>query len=214
MRGRRRRHRRRRRDRVLGRRHLQLVRSAHRSSGRSTGCAHRRLASVSFFAGARHPNASVGETAMAARARAPRRRSRPDRYATCSSTIGSPTTSGRTSCSTPTSASARHVDHVETAFSFRTRVLDYLWAGLPTVTTAGRHARGGDRSGRGGDRGRRPRTPDALDGRAASRLLADDALREAAAGAAARRVARRTGGRRCCSRWSTSAPTRSAAPTS
>jgi hypothetical protein len=30
-----------------------------------------------------------------------------------------------------------HLDHVETAFSFRTRVLDYLWASLPVVTTSG-----------------------------------------------------------------------------
>lgn len=30
-----------------------------------------------------------------------------------------------------------HLDHVETAFSFRTRILDYLWAGLPVVGTAG-----------------------------------------------------------------------------
>jgi glycosyltransferase involved in cell wall biosynthesis len=30
-----------------------------------------------------------------------------------------------------------HLDHVETAFSFRTRILDYLWAGLPVVATAG-----------------------------------------------------------------------------
>ena len=30
-----------------------------------------------------------------------------------------------------------HLDHVETAFSFRTRVLDYLWAGLPVVSTGG-----------------------------------------------------------------------------
>ncbi len=30
-----------------------------------------------------------------------------------------------------------HLDHVETAFSFRTRVLDYLWAGLPVLTTEG-----------------------------------------------------------------------------
>jgi glycosyltransferase involved in cell wall biosynthesis len=30
-----------------------------------------------------------------------------------------------------------HLDHVETAFSFRTRILDYLWAGLPIVATAG-----------------------------------------------------------------------------
>ena len=30
-----------------------------------------------------------------------------------------------------------HLDHVETQFSFRTRVLDYVWAGLPVVTTRG-----------------------------------------------------------------------------
>jgi hypothetical protein len=30
-----------------------------------------------------------------------------------------------------------HYEHVETTFAFRTRVLDYLWAGLPIVTTAG-----------------------------------------------------------------------------
>ncbi|WP_350347318.1 glycosyltransferase [Agromyces sp. G08B096] len=30
-----------------------------------------------------------------------------------------------------------HFDHLETAFSFRTRILDYLWAGLPIVATDG-----------------------------------------------------------------------------
>ena len=30
-----------------------------------------------------------------------------------------------------------HLDHVETEFSFRTRILDYLWAGLPVVATRG-----------------------------------------------------------------------------
>lgn len=30
-----------------------------------------------------------------------------------------------------------HFEHVETLFAFRTRVLDYLWAGLPIVTTDG-----------------------------------------------------------------------------
>jgi GT2 family glycosyltransferase/glycosyltransferase involved in cell wall biosynthesis len=30
-----------------------------------------------------------------------------------------------------------HFDHVETAFSFRTRILDYLWASLPIVATDG-----------------------------------------------------------------------------
>ena len=30
-----------------------------------------------------------------------------------------------------------HLDHVETAFSFRTRILDYLWTSLPIVATSG-----------------------------------------------------------------------------
>ena len=30
-----------------------------------------------------------------------------------------------------------HFDHLETSFSFRTRILDYLWAGLPIVSTDG-----------------------------------------------------------------------------
>ncbi len=30
-----------------------------------------------------------------------------------------------------------HLDHLETRFSFRTRLLDYIWAGLPIVTTTG-----------------------------------------------------------------------------
>jgi glycosyltransferase involved in cell wall biosynthesis len=30
-----------------------------------------------------------------------------------------------------------HFEHIETTFSFRTRILDYLWAGLPIVATAG-----------------------------------------------------------------------------
>ena len=30
-----------------------------------------------------------------------------------------------------------HLAHLETRFSFRTRILDYLWAGLPTVLTGG-----------------------------------------------------------------------------
>lgn len=30
-----------------------------------------------------------------------------------------------------------HLDHIETTFSFRTRILDYIWAGLPIVATSG-----------------------------------------------------------------------------
>jgi hypothetical protein len=32
-----------------------------------------------------------------------------------------------------------HLDHVETTFAFRTRILDYFWAGLPVVCSAGDH---------------------------------------------------------------------------
>lgn len=32
-----------------------------------------------------------------------------------------------------------HYSHIETTFSFRTRILDYLWAGLPMVVTDGDH---------------------------------------------------------------------------
>lgn len=34
-------------------------------------------------------------------------------------------------------AVSTHHDHLETEFAFRTRVLDYLWCGLPVVTTEG-----------------------------------------------------------------------------
>ena len=34
-------------------------------------------------------------------------------------------------------AVSTHLDHIETRYSFRSRVLDYLWAGRPMVLTAG-----------------------------------------------------------------------------
>lgn len=34
-------------------------------------------------------------------------------------------------------AVSTHRDHIESSYSFRTRILDYLWAGRPIVTTAG-----------------------------------------------------------------------------
>jgi glycosyltransferase involved in cell wall biosynthesis len=34
-------------------------------------------------------------------------------------------------------AVSTHLDHIETRYSFRSRVLDYLWAGLPMVLTEG-----------------------------------------------------------------------------
>jgi GT2 family glycosyltransferase/glycosyltransferase involved in cell wall biosynthesis len=70
-----------------------------------------------------------------------------------------------------------HLEHVETAFSFRTRVLDYLWASLPVVTTDGDAlselvvARGAGLTVPAGD-------VDALED-ALFRLLDDDELRDA-----------------------------------
>lgn len=89
-----------------------------------------------FFAGARHPNPDVGETAMAREARA------------LSDRLG--LTGGHVFFHDWVEYDQRarylmeadigvstHIEHVETAFSFRTRILDYFWASLPVVTTAG-----------------------------------------------------------------------------
>jgi glycosyltransferase involved in cell wall biosynthesis len=77
-----------------------------------------------------------------------------------------------------------HHDHVETAFSFRTRVLDYFWAGLPVVTTRGDaladviEAAGAGRTVEPGDV--------AGLALAINELLDDEAARAAAAAASAR----------------------------
>ena len=89
-----------------------------------------------FFAGSRHPNPNVGETTMAVRARA------------LSDELGLTGThvffhdwidyhERENFLLEADIGVSTHVEHIETAFSFRTRVLDYLWAGLPVVTTRG-----------------------------------------------------------------------------
>ena len=124
-------HRSRRQGRALGRRHLQLVRPADaRPRDRQVAPARcPKCACSSWACSTRIPTCPTMR--MALRDAAARRRSSVSRTSTCSSTrAGSTTTIGRTTCSTPTSASSTHLDHVETAFSFRTRILDYLWASL------------------------------------------------------------------------------------
>jgi glycosyltransferase involved in cell wall biosynthesis len=79
-----------------------------------------------------------------------------------------------------------HLDHVETAFSFRTRVLDYLWAGLPIVCTAG-DAMGEMVTDHGLGAAVAADDVDAL-ARALDDLLGDDAARAEAA-AAVRKIA-------------------------
>jgi glycosyltransferase involved in cell wall biosynthesis len=136
-----------------------------------------------FFAGARHPNPDVGETTTAARARA------------LSDELGltgvhvffhdwvdySERENVLTEADIGVSA---HVEHVETAYSFRTRVLDYLWAGLPVVTTRGDTLAGAIET-EGAGTAVPPGDVAAL-ASALERLLGDEAARAAAAEASAR----------------------------
>lgn len=71
-----------------------------------------------------------------------------------------------------------HRDHLEARFSFRTRILDYLWAGLPVVTSSGDAL--GDLVGRRG-LGRAVAPGDAEGFAAACAALLDDAEERSAA---------------------------------
>jgi glycosyltransferase involved in cell wall biosynthesis len=79
-----------------------------------------------------------------------------------------------------------HRGHLETEFSFRTRLVDYLWCGLPVVATAGDDL--GELIASAGA-GRLAQEGDVDDFAAALAGFLDDAERRAAAGAAARTLA-------------------------
>ena len=104
-----------------------------------------------------------------------------------------------------------HHEHLEARFSFRTRVLDYLWAGLPMVLTQGRLDGRAGRAARASAPPSTPRTTPAS--RAACAELLDDADRQRRHG---RRVPRgapsRSAGRRRRARSSTSASTIASGP--
>ena len=95
-----------------------------------------------------------------------------------------------------------HHEHLETRFSFRTRVLDYLWAGLPMVLT------NGDSMAELAERRDLGITVDAEDdegfARACAELL-DDAERLQATAARVRGRPPRSAGSRRRVRWSSSA---------
>ena len=120
---------------AVGRRHLGLARRPDRDPRRRAPARRRR---------ARLPGRQAPGAARARRARRGRaRRSRSPASsasrarAWCSTTTGCPTRSAARGCSRPTSASRAHPAHLETRFAYRTRIADYLWAGLPVVTSAG-----------------------------------------------------------------------------
>jgi len=89
-----------------------------------------------FFLGVRHPNPIVPEMA---RVRQARQRSRElgilDKHVFFNEWV--PYKERQNYLLEADVGVSMHVDQVETRFSFRTRVLDYIWAGLPMVLTAG-----------------------------------------------------------------------------
>jgi len=76
-----------------------------------------------------------------------------------------------------------HHDHLEARFAYRTRLLDHLWAGLPSVVTGG-DALGDEIAARGAGRSVAPGDPAAFAGACAA-LLADPAPARVAARAMA-----------------------------
>jgi glycosyltransferase involved in cell wall biosynthesis len=90
-----------------------------------------------FFMGMRHPHPDVPEMAMAVRARAlAHELDLVDTYVFFND--GWVPYDERIAYLLDADVGVTtHLDHVETEFSYRTRILDYLWATLPVVTTAG-----------------------------------------------------------------------------
>jgi GT2 family glycosyltransferase/glycosyltransferase involved in cell wall biosynthesis len=90
-----------------------------------------------LFLGMRHPNPDVGEMDMAGRTRA-----LADRLGLTGTHVffnetWVPYEERQNWLLDADCGVTTHYEHVETTFAFRTRVLDYLWAGLPIVTTTG-----------------------------------------------------------------------------
>jgi glycosyltransferase involved in cell wall biosynthesis len=89
------------------------------------------------FMGLKHPNPEIPEMAMAARAvKLARDLKVEGRQVFFNHGWVSYDERQSYLCEADAGVSA-HFDSIETRFSFRTRVLDYLWAGLPVLTTEG-----------------------------------------------------------------------------
>lgn len=90
-----------------------------------------------FFLGMKHPNPDVPEMGMAGQTRAlANRLGLTDKFAFFNETWV-PYGERQNYLLDADCGVTSHFEHVETTLAFRTRVLDYLWSGLPVVTTDG-----------------------------------------------------------------------------
>jgi glycosyltransferase involved in cell wall biosynthesis len=90
-----------------------------------------------FFLGVRHPNPLIEEMEMARRARELAAELGLTDRCVFFNTEWVPYEERQAYLLEADLGVSTHFDNVETRFSFRTRVLDYLWAGLPIVSTRG-----------------------------------------------------------------------------
>ncbi|MDQ1721646.1 MAG: hypothetical protein QOE76_1954 [Frankiales bacterium] len=89
------------------------------------------------FMGLRHPNALVPASAMAARALELAERTGLLGRNVHANTGWVPYAERQNHLLDADIGVSTHFDHLETRFAFRTRILDYLWAGLPLLLTQG-----------------------------------------------------------------------------
>ena len=90
-----------------------------------------------YFMGMQHPNADIPEMSIATRLRDRARSLDPEGRHIFFNEGWVPYDERGDYLLDADVAVSTHLDHIETAFSFRTRLLDYLWAGLPIVATTG-----------------------------------------------------------------------------
>ena len=109
---------------------LTLVRAVHRLAGR-----HGDIRLV--FQGMRHPNSEIAESAVAHDVRALAARLGLTGKHVFFNETWVPYDQRHNWLLDADCAVSTHFEHVETTFAFRTRMLDYLWAGLPVVTSDG-----------------------------------------------------------------------------
>ncbi|GAB3909691.1 glycosyltransferase [Kibdelosporangium lantanae] len=98
---------------------------------------HTRPDAKLLFLGMRHPNPDVGEMDMASRTRALAHRLDLVGRNVFFNETWVPYEQRQNWLLDADCGVTTHFEHVETTFAFRTRVLDYLWTGLPIVTTDG-----------------------------------------------------------------------------